>query len=70
MENVRIVWQWIRILPIWIKYWKKKSDRLLQPTFEFSKLKTIKIRENTKWNYSYYPIILKIKHNFSELKIY
>ncbi|MGL2964088.1 DegT/DnrJ/EryC1/StrS family aminotransferase [Flavobacterium sp. RSB2_4_14] len=25
----------------------------------FSKLKTIKIRENTMWNYSYYPLILQ-----------
>ncbi len=25
----------------------------------FTKLKTIKIRENTKWNYSYYPVILQ-----------
>jgi hypothetical protein len=49
---------------IWIKYWKKKSDRLLQPTFECPNLRRSKY-ENTKWNYSYYPIILKIKHNFS-----
>lgn len=26
---------------------------------DFSKLKSIKIRENTNWNYSYYPIILE-----------
>jgi hypothetical protein len=33
----------------------------------FSNLRRSKY-ENTKWNYSYYPIILKIKHNFSELE--
>ncbi len=26
---------------------------------DFSKLRTIKIRENTQWNYSYYPIVLE-----------
>ncbi|MFZ4671735.1 MAG: DegT/DnrJ/EryC1/StrS family aminotransferase [Flavobacterium sp.] len=34
---------------------------------DFSKLKTIKIRENTQWNYSYYPVIFETE--FQLLKV-
>ncbi|WP_298392067.1 DegT/DnrJ/EryC1/StrS aminotransferase family protein [Flavobacterium sp.] len=30
-----------------------------QAHLDFTKLKSIKIRENTQWNYSYYPVILE-----------
>ena len=30
-----------------------------QAHLDFSKLRSIKIRENTQWNYSYYPVVLE-----------
>jgi len=38
---------------------RKKIVDFYNENLDFNKLKTIKIRENTKWNYSYYPIIFK-----------
>jgi len=38
---------------------RKKVVDYYNENLDFSKLKTIKIRENTKWNYSYYPIIFE-----------
>ncbi len=38
---------------------RKKVVEFYNKNLDFSKLKSIKIRENTNWNYSYYPIILE-----------
>jgi len=38
---------------------RKKVVNYYNQNLDFTKLKTIKIRKNTKWNYSYYPIIFK-----------
>ncbi len=38
---------------------RKKIVEFYDEHLDFSKMQRIKIRENTKWNYSYYPIILK-----------
>ncbi|CAM3987754.1 MULTISPECIES: DegT/DnrJ/EryC1/StrS family aminotransferase [Flavobacterium] len=37
---------------------RKKVVDFYNAHLDFSKLQTLKIRENTQWNYSYYPIIL------------
>jgi dTDP-4-amino-4,6-dideoxygalactose transaminase len=37
---------------------RKKVVDLYDTLLDFSKFKKLKIRENTKWNYSYYPVIL------------
>ena len=34
----------------------------------FKKLKTIKIRENTDWNYSYYPVIFESEEKLLEIQ--
>lgn len=36
---------------------RKKVVEFYNAHLDFSKLKTIKIREHTQWNYSYYPVI-------------
>ncbi len=38
---------------------RKEAVDFYNGNLDFGKLKTIKIRENTKWNYSYYPILLE-----------
>lgn len=38
---------------------RKKIVDFYNANLDFSKLKTIKIRENTQWNYSYYPVIFE-----------
>lgn len=38
---------------------RKKVVDLYNASLNFSKLKTIRIRENTVWNYSYYPVIFE-----------
>jgi len=38
---------------------RQKVVEFYNDNLDFSKLKKIKIRENTKWNYSYYPIIFE-----------
>ncbi|MFV8339789.1 DegT/DnrJ/EryC1/StrS family aminotransferase [Flavobacterium sp. LB3P21] len=38
---------------------RKKVVDYYNSVLDFSKLKTLKIRENTNWNYSYYPIIFE-----------
>lgn len=55
---------------------KKVVDYYLK-TIDFSKVSTIKIRENTKWNYSYFPIIfnsedelLKTQQRLNESNIF
>lgn len=38
---------------------RKKIVETYNENLNFDKLKTIKIRENTKWNYAYYPILFE-----------
>ncbi|MES2411554.1 MAG: DegT/DnrJ/EryC1/StrS family aminotransferase, partial [Bacteroidota bacterium] len=38
---------------------RKKVVAFYQQFLDFSKLDTMKIRENTDWNYSYYPVLFK-----------
>lgn len=38
---------------------RKRVVDFYNANLNFQKLKTIKIRENTKWNYSYYPVIFE-----------
>ena len=38
---------------------RKKVVDYYHQHLDFSKLKTLKIRENTQWNYSYYPVIFE-----------
>ena len=38
---------------------RKKVVDFYNDHLDFAKIKTIKIRENTDWNYSYYPVIFK-----------
>ncbi|HIP34123.1 MAG TPA: DegT/DnrJ/EryC1/StrS family aminotransferase, partial [Bacteroidia bacterium] len=56
---------------------RKKVVDYYNENLNFSKLKTIKIRKDTKWNYSYYPIIfnnektlLKVIEALSKKDIY
>lgn len=42
-----------------IKLGRKKIVDFYNNNIDFSKVRTIKIRENTVWNYSYYPIIFE-----------
>jgi dTDP-4-amino-4,6-dideoxygalactose transaminase len=38
---------------------RKKVVNLYDKTLDFSRLQKLKIRENTAWNYSYYPVIFE-----------
>lgn len=38
---------------------RKEAVDFYNVTLNFDKLRTLKIRENTNWNYSYYPILLE-----------
>jgi len=38
---------------------RKKVIAFYNTNLDFSKLKTLRIRENTNWNYSYYPVIFE-----------
>lgn len=38
---------------------RRKVVDFYNENLDFSKLKTLKIRENTQWNYSYYPVIFE-----------
>jgi dTDP-4-amino-4,6-dideoxygalactose transaminase len=38
---------------------RKQAVNCYEEYLDFSKIKSIKIRENTQWNYSYYPIIFE-----------
>lgn len=42
---------------------RKKVVDFYNSTLNFSKLQALKIRENTQWNYSYYPIIFESEAN-------
>ena len=56
---------------------RKKVVDFYNKNLDFSKLKTIKLRENTEWNYSYYPILfntedalLKAQKKLNEAEIF
>lgn len=56
---------------------RKKVVDYYNQNLDFSKLQTLKIRENTDWNYSYYPVIfeteeqlLQIQRELNENQIY
>jgi dTDP-4-amino-4,6-dideoxygalactose transaminase len=38
---------------------RKKVVDYYNDNLDFSKLKNLKIRENTNWNYSYYPVVFE-----------
>lgn len=38
---------------------RKKVCDFYNVNLNFNKLKTIKLRENTEWNYSYYPVVFE-----------
>jgi dTDP-4-amino-4,6-dideoxygalactose transaminase len=38
---------------------RKKVVDFYNSKLDFSKLRTITIRENTQWNYSYYPVVFQ-----------
>ena len=38
---------------------RKKVCNFYNANLNFNKLKTIKLRENTEWNYSYYPVVFE-----------
>lgn len=47
---------------------REKVVNYYNTNLNFSKLKTIKIRENTMWNYSYYPLILESQEVLLEVQ--
>jgi dTDP-4-amino-4,6-dideoxygalactose transaminase len=56
---------------------RKKVVDYYNQNLDFSKLQTLKIRENTQWNYGYYPVIfesesqlLKIEKELNDNQIY
>jgi dTDP-4-amino-4,6-dideoxygalactose transaminase len=56
---------------------RKKVVDYYNQNLDFSKLQVLKIRENTRWNYSYYPVIfeneeqlLKVEKKLNENQIY
>lgn len=47
---------------------RKKVVDAYNSLLDFSKIKKIKIRENTEWNYSYYPIIFESEEKLLEVQ--
>ncbi len=47
---------------------RKKVVDFYNENLNFEKLKTIKIRENTNWNYSYYPIIFESEEKLLQVQ--
>jgi dTDP-4-amino-4,6-dideoxygalactose transaminase len=47
---------------------RKKVVDLYDTLLDFSKFKKLKIRENTKWNYSYYPVILESEEQLLQVQ--
>lgn len=47
---------------------RKKIVDLYDKSLDFLKLKKLKIRENTKWNYSYYPVIFESEATLLEVQ--
>jgi dTDP-4-amino-4,6-dideoxygalactose transaminase len=54
-------------LPMIISERKKVVD-FYDANLDFSKLKSIKIRKNTEWNYSYYPILFESEAKLLEVQ--
>ncbi len=47
---------------------RKKVVDIYNFSLDFSRLKKIKIRENTEWNYSYYPVITESEEKLLEIQ--
>ena len=47
---------------------RKSAVDYYNTNLDFSKLKKIKIRENTKWNYSYYPILFETEEQLLQVQ--
>ena len=47
---------------------RKKVVDTYNSTLDFSKLKKLKIRENSEWNYSYYPVIIESEKKLLEIQ--
>lgn len=47
---------------------RKKVVEIYNSKLNFSKLKKLKIRENTEWNFSYYPVIIKSEEKLLEIQ--
>jgi dTDP-4-amino-4,6-dideoxygalactose transaminase len=47
---------------------RKKVVDFYNSQLDFTKLKTIKIRSNTEWNYSYYPVIFESEKKLLEVQ--
>ncbi len=48
---------------------RKKVVDFYNANLDFSKIKTLKIRENTDWNYSYYPVIFESEKQLLKAKM-
>jgi dTDP-4-amino-4,6-dideoxygalactose transaminase len=51
-----------------IKCDRKKAVDFYNQNLDFSKLKRMKLRENTEWNYSYYPIIFETEETLIKVQ--
>lgn len=47
---------------------RKQLVNMYDSLLDFSKIKRIKIRENTEWNYSYYPIVFESEEKLLEVQ--
>lgn len=47
---------------------RKKVVDFYNENLDFSKVKTLKIRENTDWNYSYYPVIFETEEQLLQVQ--
>lgn len=47
---------------------RKQVVNMYDSLLDFSKIKRIKIRENTEWNYSYYPIVFESEEKLLEVQ--
>lgn len=47
---------------------RKKLVELYDSLLEFSKLQRLKVRDNTQWNYSYYPVIFESEEKLLEVQ--
>jgi dTDP-4-amino-4,6-dideoxygalactose transaminase len=47
---------------------RKEIVNLYDSTLDFSKIRRLKIRENTSWNYSYYPVIIESEEKLLKIQ--
>lgn len=47
---------------------RKQVVNMYDSLLDFSKIKRIKIRENTEWNYSYYPVVFESEEKLLEVQ--